>query len=77
VGKSRPIEVRQKISKALKGGKKNYESWLKNKKGPDHPAYKHGLGKTRYYNSSLYNAWIEGVHQVFHYQCFVTKKKNP
>ena len=46
-GRPRPPEVRAKISKAHKGKPKNYVSYLKGRKGPDHPAYKHGKGGTR------------------------------
>ena len=53
--KSRPDYVKQKISKAHKGKSKNYISWLKGKKGPNHPNYKHGLGNKRAKNQEELN----------------------
>jgi len=37
-----------------------------------HPAYKHGLGKTRDYDSEKYKAWITGVKQKYNFVCVIT-----
>jgi hypothetical protein len=49
--------------------------WLTGRVGPNHPAYKHGLGKkTREYNPHIYNTWILGIHIKFNFKCFVTQE---
>lgn len=73
-GRARPPEVRVKISKAHKGKPKKYPSWLKGKKGPSHPAYKHGKGANREYDHSLHAAWIQGVKRASNFKCFITGK---
>jgi hypothetical protein len=74
VGRSRPNDVKQKISDALKNKKKNYATWLLGKKGPAHPSYKHGQGKARVNPKDLpkYKAWQEGVYQKCHFKCVLT-----
>lgn len=64
--------MRAKISKAHKGVPKNYESWLKGRKGPDHPAFLHGKGATRAYDHLKHSAWKQGVLRLFNHVCFVT-----
>lgn len=73
-GRPRPLEVREKISEAHKGKKKNYTSWLKGRTGPAHPAYKHGQGKRRvpYSEQELYDAWVQGVYQKWNFRCALT-----
>lgn len=74
-GRARPPEVRAKISKAHKGKPKEYTSWLKGRKGLDHPAYKHGKSNTnRDYDHSLHAAWIQGVKRASNFKCFITNK---
>lgn len=52
----RPREVREKISASLKGKPKTYTSWLKGRTGSNHPAYIHGQGKNREYDSEKHAA---------------------
>lgn len=72
--KKRPQEVRDKISRGLKGKPKNNTSWLKGKTGKDHPSFKHGKGYTRDYDHEKYAAWKQGVLRVFSFKCFLTGK---
>lgn len=72
--KTHSPEVRNKISKALRGKPKKYTSWLKGRKGADHPAFKHGQSTTRTYDHALYSAWIQGVKRAFNFKCFLTRK---
>ena len=69
-------ETRSKISKALKGKPKNNTSWLKGRKGANHPAFKHGQGASRTYDYELHSAWIQGVKRASNFQCFITGKKS-
>ena len=71
-GTKRPEQVRQKISAGQKGKPKNYPSWLKGRKGPDHPAYKHGEGANREYDPEKNSAWIQGVKRAYNFKCFIT-----
>lgn len=68
----RPREVREKISKGLKGKPKNYDSWLKGKTGPSHPSYKHGQGTLRDSVKADQAAWKLGVLKNYNYKCIVT-----
>lgn len=68
----RPLEVRLKISAAHKGKPKLYTSWLKGRKGPAHPCYKHGKGKTREYDNATHAAWKRSVLKNYDYNCYVT-----
>ena len=76
IGRPRPQEVRDKISKAHKGKPKDYQSWLKGQKGPDHPSYKHGLGvANREYDHEKNSSWIQrvfGVKRATNFKCFIT-----
>ena len=66
-------ESRAKQIQALKNYTKNHPSWLKVKKGPDHPAYKHGKGVgNREYDHSRHAAWIQGVKRASNFKCFIT-----
>jgi hypothetical protein len=78
-GKPRPPEVRQKISAAHKGKKKNYTPWLKGRTGENHPAYKHGLSEGRYraHEADAYSAWVQGVHQIWSFRCALTGVDGP
>lgn len=69
-----PLEVREKISRALKGKKKNYTSWLKGRTGGNHPSYKHGQSKRRVpLGEELMNdAWIQGISQKWNFCCALT-----
>lgn len=49
-------------------------SWLKGRKGPLHPSYKHGQGKSRDYDSEQYAVWKQGVLRQFSFKCFLTGK---
>lgn len=68
----RPREVREKISKSLKGKSKKYTSWLKGRTGPAHPSYIHGKGKSCDYEASKQAAWKEGVLHAYGFKCIVT-----
>jgi hypothetical protein len=46
------------------------------KRGSEHKNYKHGLGKTRGWDSDRYASWKEGVLQRDNFCCFVTGKRN-
>ena len=73
VGRKRPLEVREKISRSLKGKAKEYPSYLKGLKGSLHPSYKHGLGcKNRDYDPKMQAAWIQGVKRGSSFKCFIT-----
>lgn len=74
--KPRPPEVREKISLALKGRKKNNVSWLKGRVGSAHPAYKHGKGGTRDYDPVLHPAWKQGVLRSYSNRCFISGTPN-
>jgi len=78
IGRARPVEVREKISRALKGKKKTSISWLKGLKGPNHPCYKHGKGKRRVppEDQDLYNAWLQGIYQAWNFRCALTGVSN-
>ena len=70
---------KKKISKALKNKPKKYTSWLKGKKGKNHPAYKHGLGNTRAANPNELDKlknWKKSVLHNYNYKCFITGLKN-
>ena len=71
-GRKRPKEVRDKISKALKGKPKTYPSHLEGLTGENHPAYKHGQGATRKYEYKKQSAWIQGVKRALNFRCFIT-----
>lgn len=77
-GRPRPPEVREKISQSLKGKPKNYLSWLKGKTGPNHPSYKHGLGKRRVpvEEEPIYAAWVQGIYQRWNFCCALTGVSN-
>ena len=49
-GRPRPADVRKKIGDSHRGKPRNYDTWLKGRKGPDHPSYKHGKGGNREYD---------------------------
>lgn len=70
---------KKNISKALKNKPKKYTSWLKGKKGKNHPAYKHGLGNTRADNPNelekLKNLKTSVLHN-YNYKCFIIGFKN-
>ena len=64
-GSKLSLETRAKISAALKGKSKNYRSWLKGRKGSDHPAFKHGQNySNRNYDHKKHSAWIQGVKRA-------------
>jgi hypothetical protein len=74
-GKVRPHEVKQKIAETLQGKKKHYTSWLKGRKGQDHPSYKHGKGNVRASNIDELEKlihWKQVVLERFNYKCFIT-----
>nr|ALO21053.1 putative HNH homing endonuclease [Lobochlamys segnis] len=68
----RSYEIRMAIGKAHCKKKKNYQCWLKNKKGSLHPSFKHGQGKIRFYDSEKYNAWMQGVYKNNNFKCFIS-----
>jgi hypothetical protein len=74
IGRPRPPEVREKIAAAHRGKKKNYTSWLKGRTGPDHPSFKHGLGKSRVSagDQEIHDAWIQGVYRKWNFRCALT-----
>lgn len=69
----RSYTIRMAIGKAHYKKKKNYQSWLKNKKGSLHPSFKHGPGKTRFYDSEKYNAWVQEVYKNYNFKCFISR----
>ena len=71
-GRARPQDVRDKISRAHKGRPKKYTTWLKGRKGADHPSYKHGKGANREYDHEKNSAWIQGVKRATNFKCFIT-----
>lgn len=75
IGRSRPPEVRAKISAAQKGVKKQYDTYLVGKSGPNHPSFIHGKGATRDVDRTKNDAWIKGVLRTYNYSCFLTGEK--
>lgn len=78
-GRSRPKEVCEKISKALKGKPKKGVSGLKGRTGKDHPAFKHGKGNVTASNFDelkKLTGWKRSVLSNYNYKCFVTGSVN-
>lgn len=78
-GRSRPKEVCEKISKALKGKPKKNVSWLKGRSGKDHPSFKHGKGNLRASNPeelAKLTHWKLAVLRNYSYKCFLTGSTN-
>lgn len=77
-GKPRSQETKAKISQALKGKKKKYESYLKGRTRLNHPAYKQGKQnreETTTQRDLLY-FWKQAVLKNGNYCCFITKKSS-
>lgn len=68
--------MRAAISKAQKGKPKTYTSYLFGKRGPDHPAYKHGQSSLRDQDNVKLQAWAQEVKKVYKHRCFLTKVNN-
>lgn len=73
----RSDEVRLKISQSQKARNTIPKSGIKKGQiGEEHPAYKHGKGKTRDYDAAKLEAWIQGVKANYNFRCFITGEIN-